>query len=510
MDMFTSEENLWPQGNAPSPQFCDEDERLSVLAAYGTEGLLDDPELQQLVRFAADLCQTPISTVTVVEEARQHFLARYGLEAKETPRPTSFCAHAMLGAQPMIVVDATKDERFADNPLVTGYPGIRFYAGFPLVSDEGAPLGALCVIDTQPREDGLTGLQHQGLAVLTAAVMRRLGEKRASDLARSEIALREARLRRMIDSVPGIAWSGDDRGNLDYVNARWQEITGSPVPLSAADWADLIHPDDRESSLARWISAMRDGKPHEDEIRLRNKSGDYRWVLSRALPVDEENGDKRWFGTVIDIDDVHRLSEARDLLASELAHRIKNIFAVISGLIALHSRGKPEVKSFAEELSTAIRALGTAHDYVRADDARGADDLKGLLEDLLAPYDGAKGDRVSITGDEVRVGSRAATPLALIFHELATNAAKYGAFAHHGGKVSIEIRQPCEGEDRVCVAWRESSVHSDGKPEQEAEGFGSRLLRMAIEGQLGGRFTRSYSDDGLEVEISVPVSSLSG
>ena len=510
MNMFTAEENLWPQGRAPAPQFCEEGERLSVLAAYGTEGLLDDPELQQLVRFAANLCQAPVSTVTVVEEARQHFLARYGLEATETPRPTSFCAHAMLGAQPMIVADATKDERFADNPLVTGNLGIRFYAGFPLVSEEGAPLGALCVIDTQPREEGLTELQEQGMSVLAAAVMRRFGQKRASDSARSEIALREARLRRMIDSVPGIAWSGDDQGNLDYVNARWQEITGSPLPLSAADWADLIHPDDRESSFARWIASMRAGRPHEDEIRLRNKAGEYRWVLSRALPVAEEDGGKRWFGTVIDIDDVHRLSEARDLLASELAHRIKNIFAVVSGLIALHSRGKPEVKPFADELSTAIRALGTAHDYVRADNARGADDLKGLLEDLLTPYDGAKAGRVHISGDQVKIGTRAATPLALIFHELATNAAKYGALAHHDGTVTIEIREACEGDDRVCVAWRESSAHVDGDHGQDGEGFGSRLLRMAIEGQLGGKFTRSFSDDGLDVEISVPVSSLGG
>lgn len=510
MDMFTSEENLWPQGHTPSPQFCDEDERLSVLAAYGTQGLLDDPELEQLVSFAADFCQTPVSTVTVVEEARQRFLARVGLEVSETPRSTSFCAHAMLEARPLIVCDATQDERFADNPLVTGDPKVRFYAGFPLVSEEGAPLGALCVIDTEPRPEGLTKLQHQGMTVLAAAVMRRFGQRRASETARSEIALREARLRRMIDSVPGIAWSGDDQGNLDYVNARWHEVTGAAVPLSASDWADLVHPDERENSLARWIAAMKEGKAHEDEIRLRHKDGEYRWVLSRALPVDEADGGKRWFGTVIDIDDAHRLSEARDLLANELAHRIKNIFAVVTGLIALHARGKPEVKPFADELNAAIRALSTAHDYVRADDARGVDDLKGLLKDLLAPYDGAKGERVAITGDEVRVGSRAATPLALIFHELATNAAKYGAFAHHDGKVSIEIRQPCEGEDRVCVAWRESSLHSKGKPEQEAEGFGSRLLRMAIEGQLSGRFTRAYSDDGLDVEISVPVSSLSG
>lgn len=476
-----------------------------MLAAYGVDGLLDDPELQAIVEFAAKLCAVPIAMVTMVEAEHQRFLARVGLDAESTPRPTSFCAHAMLGTEPMVVTDAGLDPRFGDNPLVTNEPHIRFYAGQPLVSEEGAPLGALCVIDTIPRGIGLTPLQQEGLAVLGKAVMRRLGQRRMGMMAQGEIALREARLKLMIDSVPGIAWSSDDAGNLDYVNARWTETTGAPVPLSASDWTDFIHPDDREGSIARWLDAIRAGRPHEDEIRLRHRDGEYRWVLTRAIPVPEEGRKaNRWFGTVIDVDRAHRLSESRDLLASELSHRIKNIFAVVSGLIALRSRGRPEVKDFAEELNAAVRSLGTAHDYVRPGDRRDSDCLQGLLRDLLAPYDSGRASRVSITGDDVEIGARAATPLALIFHELATNAAKYGGLSCAEGRIDIAIVAPVGDAEEIRVSWRETSSDCERADVGENEGFGSRLLRMAVEGQLGGRFSRAYGERGLEVEIVVP------
>lgn len=502
--MYVSDPGIWPDGRPPAATFCGEDERLSVIAAYGLDELADDPELQQLVRFAAQLCGTQIALISIVEAERQRFLARTGLDVTETPRPTSFCAHAMLLPQAMVVPDATQDTHFADNPLVTGDPHIRFYAGAPLVSTEGAPLGALCVIDRAPREGGLSQLQRDGLSVLADAVKRRLLQRRQDLAALGAIAQREARLRKVLDSVPGIAWSLDGDGAIDYVNARWTEATGAPVPRAVTDWADVIHPDDREASLARWWESFRAGLPHEDEIRMRDRNGEYRWVLSRATPVQEDAGQgNRWFGTVIDVDRAHRLSESRDLLASELSHRIKNIFAVVSGLISLRSRGRPEVKEFADELNGAVRALGTAHDYVRPDDGRGSDCLQGLLRDLLAPYDSGRDSRVSISGDDVEIGARAATPLALIFHELATNAAKYGGLSCAEGRIDIAISTARENE--ITVEWREIALDCEQREFGDTEGFGSRLLRSAIEGQLGGSLARSYGPNGLEVTITVPV-----
>ena len=506
--MYRKANILWPSRQEPNPVFRAEDDRLGVLAAHGTDVLQGDEELQEIADFAARLCETPMASVTVVEAERQNFLVATGIQDDSTPRSTSFCAHAMMRGQPLVVEDASQDHVFSNFESVAGAMGLRFYAGFPLISSEGAPLGALCVIDTKPRPGGLTETQISGMEVLARSVMRRLSQMRLGESALQAVEHREDDLRDMIDSVPGIAWVGDGDGNFRYVNARWKETTGLDAPLRTNDWRHAIHPDDWKRSVAKFNETVAEGKLFEDEWRMKMADGSYRWMQSRAVPVFREGRSPRWFGTVIDIDTTHRLSEARDLLASELSHRIKNIFAVISGLVALRARGKPEVKAFAEELNAAIRALGTAHDYVRPDNGRGADKLKGLLEDLLAPYEGAKGERVVISGDDVDVGARAATPLALIFHELATNAAKYGALSSENGKVDIEIRLPCHEDDEVCVYWRESSEIEDTRQDGDLEGFGSRMLRMAIEGQLGGRFSRAYSDEGLDVEIAFPLSSL--
>ena len=124
-----------------------EEGRDQVYEAYHFESLEGDPELEALIRFAARLCEAPIALVGLLEHDHFRFLARVGTDAKESPYSTSFCAHVMLGDEPMQVPDAQQDPRFADSPLVVGEPFVRFYAGYPLVSEEGLPLGALAVAD---------------------------------------------------------------------------------------------------------------------------------------------------------------------------------------------------------------------------------------------------------------------------------------------------------------------------------------------------------------------------
>src|SRR3569623_3591 len=164
----------------PAPVHGDEAARIRVLGSYARDSLEDDPELEQIARFTAKLCDAPVALVSLVEEERQRFLAREGLEARETPRDISFCTHAMLGEELIEVRDAALDPYFAHNPLVTGEPYVRFYAGQPRKSEEGLPLGTLCVIATQPRPQGPPAFQREGLAVLAQATMRRLRSRRPS------------------------------------------------------------------------------------------------------------------------------------------------------------------------------------------------------------------------------------------------------------------------------------------------------------------------------------------
>ena len=108
----------------------------------------------------------------------------------------------------------------------------------------------------------------------------------------------------------------------------------------------------------------------------------------------------------------------------------------------------------------------------------------------------------------MKIGARAATPLALIFHELATNSAKYGALSCAEGHVTVTVTDDCEEDGRICVTWEERASPCGIDAKQETEGFGSRLLRMAVESQLNGSFERSYSDDGLDVRIVLPHKSI--
>lgn len=485
----------------PSPAFmAKEDERLRVLDEFKIEALEDDPELMAIVKFAANLCNVPVSTVSLLDDQRQYFLVRTGLEERETPRDISFCTHVLGHSAMMEVSDATKDDRFAANPLVTGAPGVRFYAGQPLVSDEGAPLGTLCVIDTEAHQAPLDDFQREGLAVLAQAAMRRLQARRESLTASRQIADSEDRFRALANSMPDIAFSADQEGNIDYFNRRWHEFTGLGGLPDRKMHESVLHPDEIEAINTAWAEAVRTGNPYEQENRLLRADGAWRWVLVRAVPVKVGNGDDhRWFGTITDVDDAHKLSESRDVLARELSHRIKNIFAVVSGLVSLQSRKKPEHKDFAEQLTQTLHALGRAHDFVRPSDGAYRENMKGLLEVIFAPYVGLEEDpRVQVRGVDCAIGIKATTPLALVFHELATNSAKYGALSVDSGHVKLEIT---DKGDAVCLLWKE---HGGPAPVDSGEnGFGSRMVELAVTGQLQGNWDRRFEDDGLAVSFEL-------
>lgn len=134
---------------APIP--LNEARRLARIDHLCVTESVSDPVFDEIVAMTADFFQAPIALVSIVDRHRQWFRARTGLDVQQTPRALSFCAYTILGDQPLEILDATQDERFVDNSLVTGHPGIRYYAGAPLITDDGLRLGSLCIIDTKPR-----------------------------------------------------------------------------------------------------------------------------------------------------------------------------------------------------------------------------------------------------------------------------------------------------------------------------------------------------------------------
>lgn len=197
---------------APLPP--DEPKRLAALRRYQLLDSAAEPSFDEIVGLAAQLCDAPIALVSLVDEHRQWFKAKVGLATAETSRESAFCAHAILGDGPLVVEDAKADARFADNPLVNGDPGIRFYAGAPLRTADGHALGALCVIDRQPRT--LTSLQRNALSTLARQVV-----------AHAELRLAAAMLAQAVDTekdlhklLPICAWCKRVRTDDGY----WQQV----------------------------------------------------------------------------------------------------------------------------------------------------------------------------------------------------------------------------------------------------------------------------------------------
>lgn len=155
-----------------APDHPQEQKRLSQLSEYAVLDSEQEANFDELTELASAICSTPISLISLVDDHRQWFKSRVGLNATETPKSIAFCSHAILEEGVFEIPDATADTRFVDNPLVTGAPDIRFYAGAPLIAPNGSPVGTLCVIDTEPRK--LTEDQTRALQILSNQVISQL------------------------------------------------------------------------------------------------------------------------------------------------------------------------------------------------------------------------------------------------------------------------------------------------------------------------------------------------
>ncbi|HTM79097.1 MAG TPA: PAS domain-containing protein, partial [Devosia sp.] len=378
--------------------------------------------------------------------------------------------------------------------------GNAYRAEFRLLGPNGAM--RFVVASGRPRFDG------EGRAARFPGVVIDITDQRraAEALAESEL-----RFRTLADTMPQIAWVAQADGAHEYVGARWYEFTGLPTDYDTTyGWFDLLHPDDRAPADAAWRHSLATGEPYQVEYRMRHRSGEYRWTLSLALPVRDADGNLvRWFGTCTDIHQTRLATEERELVAQELSHRIKNIFAVIIGIISLSARSHPEIKPFADQLRQRVHALGEAHDFVRphslvTQPREQQTSLRALIERLLWPYDEGDRSRIDFHGDDAEIDDGAATPLALLIHELGTNAAKYGALSTPEGR--IELTGARDG-DRYHLSWKElGGPHGPAQP--LTEGFGSRVIALSVEGQLRGTLNRRWEADGLRVNLDLPISAL--
>jgi len=262
--------------------------RLEALRSYT---VLDGPKeaaIDALVRVAARVCDVPIAVVTLIDSARQCFLSIIGLDVEETPREVAFCTHAILQPSDILeVADTLLDERFSENPLVTGEPRIRFYAGAPLVDAEGYALGTLCVIDRQPRQ--LTSAQREVLRELSGAVMKLIEARRTETVHRE--TERQNALLRIAEEMADLGHFRIDVGGDNPAqpsHALWSQLVlrvlgwHHRTPLRIADFLSVLHPSDRPRVADAFQAALQRGVAFDVEARVLCAERELRYVHLKA------------------------------------------------------------------------------------------------------------------------------------------------------------------------------------------------------------------------------------
>jgi PAS domain-containing protein len=231
---------------APIPE--NEAARLAELEQYNILDTGAEEAFDGLTRLAAQICDTPIALVSLIDAHRQWFKAKVGIDAPETPRDIAFCAHAIHQSDILIVPDTMHDPRFADNPLVTKDPNIRFYAGMPLITPTGHAMGTLCVIDRMPKSltsDQMTALRILGQQVVSQLELRRRTIALEHTLAHQQkIEQSKAGLLRAIDhGLEGVAILNKD-GCYTYMNPAHAEVYGYTVEeMIGQSWQTLYTPE---------------------------------------------------------------------------------------------------------------------------------------------------------------------------------------------------------------------------------------------------------------------------
>ncbi|MCK8784161.1 ATP-binding protein [Roseomonas sp. NAR14] len=333
----------------PTPR-CGEAERLAALAACGILDTAPEPEFDDLARLAAGICEAPVALVSLIDAERQWFKSAVGLGVRQTPLDTSICAHAIHHEAPFVVPDTLRDPRFAGMAVVVGPPRLRFYAGVPLRDAAGVAIGMLCVLDREPRPQGLTSWQVFALTVLARQVMSLIGMRRAVTAADAGLAESEARYRALYRRTPTPLHSLDPQGRLLAVSDRWLELLGyGEEEVIGRPLTDFLDESARRDFPGTWARMRREGMLRGHPACFLRRSGERLEALVWArAETDAEGRFRHSVGCLVDVTGQRELEEALrqsqklealGQLSAGVAHDFANVLqATMGGLAAAEAR----------------------------------------------------------------------------------------------------------------------------------------------------------------------------
>lgn len=407
-----------------------------------------------------------------------------------------------LDPEPIYIADVTEAPEARDLIPVLRAEGVAALAFIPVTLNR-ATVGKLMIYHAAPH--GFDDEERE-IALILARQLSFSIERHAADMA-------AGRLMALIESSDDAIVAKDLDGIIQNWNGGAERLFGYSAQEVLGRSITLLIPPDRLEEEISILDRIRRGErvDHYETVR-RRKDGTLVHVSLSVSPIIDARGNILGASKIArDITERQRAQERQQLLLREMNHRVKNLFAVTSSIINLNSRSASSAPELAAAVTSRLNALSRAHSLtmVVSEAAEYADDigvtLHGLAEAILSPYDqGSGASRVAVAGDDLALAANSITPVALLLHEFATNAAKYGSLSSETGRVEIVFA--ADGQ-KVEMLWRESK---GPPPAAETEtGFGSRLVEASAL-QLGGRVERQWTDDGLAIRLEMSRQLLEG
>ena len=404
--------------------------------------------------------------------------------------------------QPIFVsdIDATEEPDWIK--AIIRNEGIRALGFIPLVAD-GEVVGKFMTYYPEPRNFAASDIE------MAVTIARQLGfslERTRADARRraAEHDLRESeeRFRLMSENAPVMIWMSDKNGNCLHLNRALRDFWGvTEEGIASFSWEQTTHPDDIGDVAQQMMEAIAARKPCTIVGRFKSVigEGEYRVLQTQAQPRLSSSGEfLGMIGVNIDISERQRADAQRELLLAELNHRVKNTLAVVQAMAHQTFRSAGVAKEPRQAFENRLMALAAAHNLLTESNWESAP-LSDIARDTLHA-DGIYKGRVDVAGPRALLPPREALAIAMVLHELATNAVKYGALSNDRGRVRFEWAR---GEGPVLILlWTESGGPPVEAPERR--GFGSVLVERSLKEDLGGEVVLDYRREGLRCEIVLP------
>lgn len=338
-----------------------------------------------------------------------------------------------------------------------------------------------------------------GLAISVAQLAPVAEARLAAEAAEAAERARAEEFHGLADNIPTLCWMAYADGHIYWYNRRWREYTGMSLEqLEGWSWESVHDPAVLPDVTERWGKSLATGEPFEMTFPLRRHDGVYRPFLTRIVPIRGADGRiSRWFGANTDIADQQQQQEHLKLLVNELNHRVKNTLATVQSLAAQTLRGAADPQDAFARLEGRLLSLSAAHNILTERHWEGAS-LADVVRRTLGPFVMDKPERLHLQGPDIWLRPQAAVALSLAFHELATNATKYGALSVDDGEVAAAwARDRASGE--LEIIWRERRGPAVAPPRRK--GFGSRLLERSLPRELGAPAALAFEPGGLVCRI---------